>query len=241
MCFVSFLPTAAGFLVGSNRDENRERPPAAAPQTLAGRHGTLVLPRDRKAGGTWIAAREDGWVSVLLNGAFEPHTPAPPYRQSRGAIIPEIMQQALPDIAFTRLELENTEPFTLIIAGENFLKEWRWDGHKKFERELDGSVANCWSSVTLYHPEQVSIRKGWFAEAIASRTIFNSDTLAQWHATGGRGEPHFDIMLHRPDGLLTVSTTIVEKQAHSLSMHYTDYLSGFHTKINPVKAVSVEV
>jgi hypothetical protein len=240
MCFVSFLPTSEGFLLGSNRDENRQRLTAAAPQTHSGRYGKLVLPIDRKAGGTWIAAREDGWVAVLLNGAFEPHIPAPPYRQSRGVIIPEIMQHPLPDLAFSGLVLENTEPFTLIIAGKNLLKEWRWDGHKKSERDHDFSEARCWSSVTLYNPEQVAAREGWFLKAVASGVVYNSQTLAQWHAAKGKGEPHFDIMLNRADGLLTVSTTIIEKLDQTLLMHYTDYLSGFRTMINPVIAASVD-
>lgn len=49
-------------LVGSNRDEFRDRPwdPPA-------RDGKLLTPRDRRAGGTWIALHDDGLVVAVTN------------------------------------------------------------------------------------------------------------------------------------------------------------------------------
>ncbi|MGL1516781.1 NRDE family protein, partial [Vibrio parahaemolyticus] len=48
------------------------------------------FPKDPDGGGTWIALKENGDVAILLNGAFENHIPAYPYRRSRGLIFLDI-------------------------------------------------------------------------------------------------------------------------------------------------------
>ena len=72
MCTVSFIPLQNGFLLTSNRDEKIYRP-TIAPQVYIENDLKLLYPKDEKAGGTWIVAKEDGTTIVLLNGAFVNH------------------------------------------------------------------------------------------------------------------------------------------------------------------------
>lgn len=227
MCFVSYIPLQDGYLLGSNRDENKLRKAAVEPQRVQFEDYFALMPRDGKAGGTWIAARNDGWTAVLLNGAFVPHKATPPYRHSRGAIIPQLMEVARPDLLMADLDLDRVEPFTLLIAGPLLLKEWRWDGKAKFENQLDPQQAHCRSSVTLYNPEQEKIRESWFQEAVTNLPVNSRETLFGFHNLRNMGERHFDIMVERPDGIETVSTTIVSSLAGEIQMEYCDYLSGF--------------
>jgi hypothetical protein len=208
---------------------------------MEGAFGELLLPRDRKAGGTWIAARADGYTLVLLNGAFKPHISKPPYRLSRGAIIPAIMQAQFPEIAFTDFYLENIEPFTLIIAKDNYLEEWRWDGQAKYHNLLNASIAHCWSSVTLYADWQIRFREKWFLSAAELNFMQLPENLMVWHGRKGRGAPDYDIILKRTGGLVTVSTTIVEKLNNKISMRYCDYLSGSRVIHNMAKVLPLVI
>jgi hypothetical protein len=226
MCFVSYIPTQHGYLLGSNRDENHNRKPAILPQIVENKAGRLIFPKDGAAGGTWIAAREDGNAAVLLNGAFECHKASPPYRHSRGIIIPSIMQSKNPGLQFEWMDLDNIEPFTLIAATPKGLEEWRWDGQKKWHKPLNPSEAHCWSSATLYNHSQIQARSQWFFDAYTAGNLKGADDLMQWQSTGGFSDKDFDIILKRPNGIETISTTIVHKDASTIGFDYLDLLSG---------------
>lgn len=234
MCFVSYVPLEKGYLLGSNRDEKIDRSPSLEPQRIETEIGSVIMPVDGKAGGTWIAAREDGWSVVLLNGAFDLHIAQPPYRHSRGTIIPALMNANQPDVFFSGFNLDNIEPFTLIIAGPEHLYECRWDGAHKFQKQLDPKSAFCWSSATLYNLEQQHERENWFLDAFDKGALQSIPALMDFHGIPGKSDPHYDIMLSRPNGLETVSSTVVLKNAHTLQMDYCDYLSGLRTSLQMV-------
>ncbi len=183
------------------------------------------MPADGKAGGTWIALREDGISAVLLNGAFVNHERQPSYRHSRGLIIPNIMQQPNPAAAFEDFRLDNLEPFTLIMAGW-VMMEWRWDGEYLHRRKLHREETYCWSSATLYNDGQQMLREKWFTEALAKGDITGADSLMRWQSTGGYGAKNTDIVLQRDDNIATVSTTVVSVHKNKLAMAYLDYLGS---------------
>lgn len=234
MCFVSYVPLEKGYLLGSNRDEKNDRSPSLAPQHIQTEMGGVLMPVDGKAGGTWIAAREDGWSVVLLNGAFDLHIAQLPYRHSRGAIIPALMNATQPDVFFNAINLDKIEPFTIIIAGPEQLYECRWDGRHSFQKQLNPESAFCWSSATLYNKEQQRERESWFLEAFENGALNSVPALMDFQGTPGRSDSHYDIMLYRPNGLETVSTTVVLKNAHTLQMDYCDYLSSLRTSLHMV-------
>lgn len=249
MCFVSFIPHNDGFLLGSNRDEHRDRKPALLPEVLETSPGLVAMPLDGKAGGTWIALRNDGIAAVLLNGAFINHQRAASYRHSRGLIIPEIMQASNPALAFRQFNLLNLEPFTLIMAGFQ-LTEWRWDGALLHSKELPADQSFCWSSATLYDGVQQKLRETWFRQAMGNGQISSADTLLKWQSTGGYGPKNTDIVLDREDGIRTISTTVVSVFKNTLEMAYQDYLrppgpevvqlTGLHNRFHEEKRMVQE-
>lgn len=118
-----------GYRVVCNRDEQRERPPAAPPRwhPLSGaRPGRALWPIDTQAGGTWIAAAEHGLTLCLLN--LNPDVPpdlsAVPGLVSRGMVIPALIGQAdAPSAvkALNRLTLGRFAPFRLLAV------DFPWD------------------------------------------------------------------------------------------------------------------
>ncbi len=223
MCFVSYISIPKGYLLGSNRDEHIMRKPAQPPakQRTEAKGAKYLSPMDGKAGGTWIGSREDGWSMVLLNGAFEPHVSQPPYRHSRGLIIPKLFEQDHPGQAWNEFRLERLEPFTLILTNGLELWEMRWDGEKRYQRLLDSRLPHSWSSATLYNTEQRQVRGSWFQTWLHAVHVPDAEALKAFHQTPS-GPESFSIQLKRPDGMETVSTTIVACTGQHLQMLYAD-------------------
>src|SRR5687768_1683567 len=107
MCTVTFIPVRDKIYITSNRDEKHWRSPALEPAVYPFSTGRLLFPKDADAGGTWIAAHENGQTIVFLNGGFVCHTPNPPYRRSRGLILLDLLNSANAWSAFQTISLQN--------------------------------------------------------------------------------------------------------------------------------------
>ena len=150
MCLVSFVPLDDRTLITSNRDESIQRQEPQPIQTYKHHHRILTYPKD-VAGGTWIAHDDKQNAMVLLNGGFENHRRQPPYRKSRGLIFLELLSSDNPQEAWSAIDLDNIEPFTLIyFSSERILFENVWDGRSKTTTELDPTTRHFWMSTTLY-------------------------------------------------------------------------------------------
>jgi hypothetical protein len=231
MCTVTYIPLQKGFLLTSSRDEARGRPAALPPAFYSGRTGPLLYPKDSLAGGAWIVLHAKGYAGVLLNGAWEPHDPQPPYRLSRGLILLELMDNPDPLTAFTNLPLENIEPFTCILADTDSLHECRWDGRKKYQRSIDANAPQIWSSVTLYGPGITARRQTWFRSWLRTHPGQDQAAILDFHRTTGDGDPQNDLLMNRDGRMLTVSITSLEfhrEQGHT--MIYQDTLTGLSTR-----------
>src|SRR5687767_6951963 len=159
MCTVTFIPTGDKIFITSNRDEKHWRSNALQPALYAGKTGDLLFPKDGDAGGTWIAAHENGNAIVFLNGGFVRHTPEPPYRKSRGLILLYLIDSPDPESAFNTLQLDRIEPFTAVIWSTGQLFECRWTGTQKYVTQLPVNQPHIWSSATLYDEEVAEKRK----------------------------------------------------------------------------------
>ena len=106
------------------------------PQLIVFETGSIVFPKDAHAGGTWIAAHENGHAVVFLNGAFESHTSTPPYKKSRGIVLLDLINNHSPYNSFHSVNLNNIEPFTAIILDQGHLFECRWDGAVNIVKHL---------------------------------------------------------------------------------------------------------
>lgn len=165
MCTVSFAPLKDSFVLTSNRDEKISRP-TISPKVYIEKGIKLLYPKDEKAGGTWIVAKNEGTAIVLLNGAFENHKKESSYLKSRGVVLMEMIKSSNPLSHFSSMLLKGVEPFTLIVFQNNKLVELKWDEKQKYAMEHSVSEPHIWSSATLYNQKQRALRKHWFEDFI---------------------------------------------------------------------------
>ena len=234
MCTVTYLPTGNNsFILTHNRDEKRSRPSAFAPKIEKLNDNQVIMPRDSKANGTWIALSEDKKVVCLLNGGFKKHTYNPPYRHSRGDIIPAYLSFENINEFLDNYYLDGIEPFTLILHEHKKLYEMRWDGNNNHLKELDIDTPHIYSSVTLYTEDAIEDRKRWFKHWLKEHLLFNVPDIRDFHCHGGDGDKENALVMKRADIYSTVSITSIEKNIDGAEMIYKDLLDGT-TTINSI-------
>lgn len=224
MCTVTYIPQGNGqFILSSNRDESAARSPEnLARQRVQGME--LIFPRDTTAGGTWIAASNDGRVVCLLNGAFEKHQHRPPYRRSRGLMVLDCFAFPSPELFSKNYTFTGMEPFTFIMVGNGQLYELRWDEKQVHFRKLDEQVRHIWSSATLYPPDIQAKREQWFRDWQEGRSDFSLAAIQNFHRFGGEVDDWNGFIMNRNHIVQTVSITNVVCSAEKTEMIYHDLL-----------------
>lgn len=223
MCTVSFIRTESSVIITSNRDEHIDRPQSATPETEMRNNKKIVFPKDSKAGGTWFAADEYGTIAVLLNGAFEAHKHEPPYRKSRGLVLLDMVETADALGSFNTMNLENIEPFTVVLYQQEVLYELRWNGLHRTESLLSTSDHHIWSSVTLYADEVIATREKLFKHFIQSAAGIDSQQIHDFH-TNNRGDNENGFIINRQSGMKTFSVTQAIAEERLTRFVYTDLL-----------------
>lgn len=222
MCTVSFIPVGNRFYITSNRDEKLTRKTALQPAVYKHEGVNILFPKDADAGGTWIAAKENGDAAVVLNGAFISHMPDPPYRRSRGLILLDLLAYEKPATAFSKIVLDEIEPFTVVIYENKSLFEFRWDGNERYGKRLSHHQSYIWSSATLYDGLTVKKREQWFNDFLESNSMPSQQTIINFHRFTGDGDASNDLLMSR-DGLYnTVSITSIELNGTKTRMQYLD-------------------
>lgn len=224
MCTVTYIPQHGHrFILTSNRDEAPHRSPQNITRTNL--HGLqLLFPKDAGAGGTWIAAADDGRVVCLLNGAFEKHKHQPPYRRSRGIMVLDYFKYDSPETFCEQYDFTGMEPFTFIMAGQNAVHELRWDEEQAHTKKLDPNGYYIWSSATLYTPEIRQKREGWFADWLTERGDFSLKAINEFHKNGGKEDDWNGFIMNRMEVVRTVSITNVVQSEGNMEMIYQDLL-----------------
>lgn len=222
MCTVTFIPSKHHIFLTSNRDEKNVRASAVYPAVYEFSSGKILFPKDADAGGTWISVHQNGNAIVLLNGGLVKHIPAPPYRKSRGLILLELIDNYEPYQAFVKLDLDNIEPFTVIIWEYGNLYECRWDGSAKYTKRPDPSLPHIWSSVTLYTPEVIAKREGWFSDWLIKNPMPSQDDILMFHQFTGDGDDHHDLQMNRDGETYTVSITSLNLENKKTLVRYLD-------------------
>ncbi|MGM5469705.1 NRDE family protein [Flavobacteriaceae bacterium LMO-SS05] len=221
MCSVSFVPLADGFLLTSNRDEKSYRP-TIEPKPYFENKVALLYPKDEKAGGTWIVAKDDGTSIVLLNGAFVKHQKKEGYSKSRGIVLMEIIAYQDPVFYFYEMNLKQIEPFTLIIFHKNILTEVKWDGLKKHIIPKSIDKPHFWSSATLYNQNQRDIRKQWFQNYCNTEKALNAGNILSFHSNSHAENTEYGLVINREDKIKTVSITQLVLKNNKVEMTYID-------------------
>ena len=228
MCTVTFIPLKKNeFILTSNRDESAKRSPENI--TKSNKNGqSLLFPRDKGAGGTWITASSHNKLVCVLNGAFDRHERNPPYRKSRGIMVLEFFEYPDANQFFACYDFSGIESFTMIIYDNRQLWDFRWDEYKaqKFIKSLDTKDYHIWSSATLYEKPIQQKREKWFEEWLKNRTDFSKEAIIELHKKGGEGNPSIDFMMNRYNYLVqTVSITQISGSLDTMEMTYHDLIN----------------
>ncbi|MDI9880036.1 NRDE family protein [Flectobacillus longus] len=228
MCVLTFVPKGdQNFILTNNRDEANARPKAIPPQVYQIGSTNIYMPKDALAGGTWIATSEN-FTLCLLNGAFENHIHQPPYRQSRGTIIPAFFEKQNLTSFLNEYLFEGIENFTLIVIEhqkELFLTEIRWDGHQLFVAEKNAQESHIWSSATLYNAQIRHEREHWFEQLLNQYPAgISAEVLLDFHQNGGNGDIQNDMRMNRNNTLMTQCIMQVVKQSNGVAYKYIDFV-----------------
>lgn len=221
MCTVSFVATNDKIIITSNRDEKTVRPSAIPPRSYTVNGKNLIFPKDPKAGGTWFVANADGVILVLLNGADEKHEVQLPYRKSRGLIVLDMICSLSPKDFWSEIDLENIEPFTLVLFQNNALFQLRWNGKEKETITLDIHQNHIWSSSTLYSSSIREKRANWFHTFMDGNSEISESKMHDFHRYTEEENDENGLVINRNDEMKTLSITqaVIEKNKVAI-LHY---------------------
>jgi hypothetical protein len=217
MCTVTFIPKAGKTYITSNRDENPGRQSSGLISQHSPDSNTIHFPLDEASGGSWIALSETGRTVCLLNGAYEPFIPKPPYRLSRGQVVLAAVKADDTNTFLLKTELTDIAPFTLLIYENSMLMQMVWDGEQKHIATLPFDEPRIWSSVTLYSPKIREWRKNLFEKWMSETKVIDRESIIAFHRMAN-DNPENDFVMNRNDIVKTLSVTsiVVTEKAGSI-------------------------
>lgn len=221
MCTVSFVCNNDQVIITSNRDEKVIRPDAIPPKSYTCNGKNVVYPKDPKAGGTWFVVDAEGTVLVLLNGGTAKHKVQFLYRKSRGLIALDIICSNSPKDFWLQINLEDIEPFTLVLYQGKKLYELIWDGLIKRTSQLDEAQNYIWSSVTLYTDQVRKKRSDWFADFLKNKKEISALDMLDFHQKTEENDSENGLIINRENTLKTLSITqaVIEKNKSVIEYH----------------------
>ena len=192
-------------VVGMNRDESPLRP-ADPPNALEGTP-SIVAPRDRKAGGTWLGASGTGLVIGLSNRRGRSSETA----RSRGLLVLDALR--LPTIAavdvFLQREVAAQEYnfFNLLAASRKEIRFFRYDGEVSMTRGHEGiNVLTNDGGNSVTDPRTRTVQE--LLARAPYRTVSDAVRTLQATLRHHAGSGDASLCLHGP-GSGTVSSTIL--------------------------------
>ncbi|MFZ4544733.1 MAG: NRDE family protein [Saprospiraceae bacterium] len=208
MCTVSFYRDDNQTIITSNRDEHKDRPLALLPRKVVTGESITYYPIDQQSNGTWFAVKNNGNVLVLLNGAERKHIPNPPYRESRGLVLLDLVNSGNLLQKWNVINLLNIEPFTVIAFVDDQLFQIRWNEVEKKTIKLDTNRSYIWSSATLYSDDIISKREGWFSEFLNQKKgDICADDLISFHTHTQKNDIQNGLVMNRNHSMLTKNIT----------------------------------
>jgi hypothetical protein len=226
MCTVSYIFNNDTAIITSNRDENVIRPQAIPPKSHIRNGKNVIFPQDPKAGGTWFAVDSEGTVVVLLNGALTKHQNLLPYRKSRGLIVLDIIYSVSPKDFWYDINLQNIEPFTLILYQNKKVYELIWDGFGKSTTLLDETKNYIWSSVTLYPDEIRKKRSNWFFDFLKNKNDLTASDIINFHHYTENHDSENGLIINRENLMKTLSITQNIIQKNKGTIKYNDLINA---------------
>jgi uncharacterized protein with NRDE domain len=224
MCTVSYIKHDNGFSLTSNRDEQFSRP-TIIPETYHEKGQHITYPKDKVAGGTWIASSDKNISVCLLNGGFINHKRLPEYAKSRGKVLKERFEYDTNSDFIEHVNLINVEPFTLLLIDYNEdidFKALIWDGQQKHINIIDGTKNHIWCSSTLYDNVQKEKRQNWFNKFLDNQSNISTESIINFHSGSYTKDSANDMVMERGNALKTLSITQINILEDCKQMIYKD-------------------
>jgi hypothetical protein len=222
MCTASWLHDRSGFWLFFNRDECRERQPAAPPRIRARRGVRFVAPVDGDFGGTWIAANEIGLAVCLLNLYGTNEAPRETEPVSRGLLLVDLVDARSRSEVVDRVRragLARFRPFSMLaLAPREPVSVLVWDGRSLNAGETAENRAPYVSS--SYHLEEVTAARGETRARLADEAGgLTPAVLEAFHSSHHPARGPLSPCMHRDDAS-TVSESMIRVDAESVEFRY---------------------
>lgn len=229
MCTVTYIPRSKGFILTSSRDEKINRP-TLQPAIYEHFGCEMVYPKDKTAGGTWIAVNMQNHIACLINGAFENHQKQDHYQKSRGQLLIESFgYRSIPHFK-NKINLSAVEPFTLLLIRNEEFFELKWDGNRKYFKEIDINQPAIWSSPTLYDQNIRNQRKKWFYDWLKQNINAPDLNIARFHSSRHGNDCKNDILMNRSE-LQTLSISQIRDKNRKITFDYVDLQTDIKSNI----------
>jgi len=186
----------------------------------------LYYPKDADSNGTWFIADKKGNAGVLLNGAAVKHESKLPYKHSRGLVLTRIFNEHNALNALRDMDLDGVEPFTVILFEQGSLYQCRWNGSDLAIAVKNAILPHIWSSVTLYDADMIAEREQWFTAWLHQQQSIYQQNIIHFHATAGKGNNEYGLLMNRAGALFTVSITSLVINKSAAALHYSDMIAG---------------
>ena len=222
MCTVSWLHQPDGLHLLCNRDEKRDRELASPPVINEIDGVRFIMPRDGRAGGSWIAANEAGLAVTLLNQYNSRLPDTPPY-PSRGQLVLSLMCCRSVEEAAARLrklDIRVFRPFKLLAFERDAIPlRGTWTGETFLLERLDNMCPQTSSSFRTR--EVIDSRKQRYTN-LRKRNggELTLDLLQQYHRGHHPKRGAYSVCMHRPDAC-TVSFTHVVLGSDETTLQYS--------------------
>ena len=214
MCTLSWKPTAEGYLLYFNRDEQRTRPHALPP--AAHRHNGVdfIAPIDAAHGGTWLLVNAHGLSIGLLN-----HYPATPMSPTKGCASRGLLPLACADCASAAeavgrcagLPLTDYPPFHFVAIDRRVAAMLTWDGHAPQIDWLD--PAGAMLTTSSFQPDLiVRARRTVFTLQVGDMADATPAQLEAFHRHRGN-DPAASVRMARIDACThSISRIVVSRE-----------------------------
>ena len=169
---------------------------------------------------------DQGNCAFILNGGYELHVRTPPYKHSRGLLIPELFKTGNFELFALEYDFEGLEPFTMIGRMSGKLFEIVWTGEKIHSQEIDGSERKIWASSTLYPEKWKSARKEWLNKWEFQDGNSISDALWSFHHASFTSDKEHDMIMQRWGHLKTVAITQFREKDGNWQVRYEDLITN---------------
>ena len=214
MCSVSWWVDESGYQLFFNRDEQKSRAPALAPQSFYQQEAHVLMPIDPVGQGSWISLNEHG-VSLCLLNNYQGIKPEGELT-SRGQLLKRLSSEAsvaAVEQQFARLSLGQFAPFTLLAfeLGNDKVREFQWNGKR----------ASIVYAISPHFSSAVTLEKASaYRQSIYDKVpIKNTDDHLVFHSNHHPEQPHLSVCMHRDDAE-TVSFTCIQVSDERMEMSY---------------------